>query len=71
MGRLHGTLKEWVREKRGAREKFEETIDGYRAYYDYLRPNMALNGESPAKGKERWINVMLSSADKHKARKED
>jgi len=67
--RLHGTIKEWVKEKRGAREKFEEIIDGYRAYYNYLRPNMALNEESPAKGEEKWINVILSSANKHKAEK--
>jgi len=69
--RLHGTVKEWVREKRGAREKFEEIIDGYRVYYNYLRPSMALNEESPAKGGERWINVLLSSASKHNARKKD
>ncbi|MEM2587216.1 MAG: DDE-type integrase/transposase/recombinase, partial [Candidatus Bathyarchaeia archaeon] len=69
--RLHGTLKEWVREKRGAREKFEEIIEGYRIYYNYLRPNMRLNEETPAKGGEKWISLILSSANKHKAREED
>ncbi|MGB9959865.1 MAG: IS6 family transposase [Candidatus Bathyarchaeales archaeon] len=69
--RLQGTIKEWVKEKRGAGEKFEEIINGYRVYYNYLRPNMALNEESPAKSEEKWISVMLSSTTKHNARKED
>ncbi|MEM1709135.1 MAG: hypothetical protein QW391_05860, partial [Nitrososphaerota archaeon] len=61
--RLHGILKEWVREKRGARGKFEEMINGYRIYYNYLRPNTALGEETSAKAEEKWINIILSLAN--------
>ncbi|MEM3698107.1 MAG: IS6 family transposase [Candidatus Bathyarchaeia archaeon] len=57
--RLHGTIKEWIMEKRGAREKFEEIVSGYRIYYNYLRPNTALNEETPTNAKEKWVKVIL------------
>lgn len=60
MERLHGTIKGWIKSKRGARGKFKELIDGYRIYYNYLRPNTALNEKSPAKTEQKWVSVILS-----------
>ncbi|MEM2239790.1 MAG: hypothetical protein QXL27_05735 [Candidatus Bathyarchaeia archaeon] len=46
-----------------------EMIDGYRAYYNYLRPNVALNEEPPAKGENKWTNVILHQPTSIKRKK--
>ena len=47
--RLHGTIKEWIRSKgKGLGNHAQELIEGYRLYYNHLRPNMATNNKPPA-----------------------
>lgn len=58
--RLHGTMKEWIKRRRGLKEKFNEFVESYRLYYNYIRPNNALKDETPAKNEGKWIKVLLS-----------
>jgi transposase-like protein len=62
--RLHGTVKEWIKRKRGAKGKFKELINGYQIYYNNLRPNIALKDKTPTKSEEKWATLIFS-AHKH------
>lgn len=48
--RLHNTVKERVKVMRGLHN--DETAnafnDGFKAYYNFIRPHQALNGKTPA-----------------------
>ena len=58
--RLHGTLKSWVRSKRGLKSHAEEIIEAYRIYYNYVRPHIGLNGTPPVNGYEgKWLPLPL------------
>jgi len=69
--RLHGTVRERDKVMRGL--KGEETgkiiVDGLKNYYNFLRPHMGLDGETPAKmanidlelGRNRWKSIIKKS----------
>lgn len=48
--RFHGTLKERTKVMRGLKsiDTATQFIDGYLAYYNYMRPHEALDGQTPA-----------------------
>lgn len=48
--RLNGTVRERVKVMRGLDndESAQKTVDGYRLYYNFIRPHQSLNGETPA-----------------------
>ncbi len=55
--RLHGTIKDWVKRRRGVKKDFTE---GYRIYYNHVRSNMALGGRAPARdAREKWVSIIL------------
>ncbi|MEM2144905.1 MAG: DDE-type integrase/transposase/recombinase [Candidatus Jordarchaeaceae archaeon] len=58
--RLHGTIKDWTKNKRGMKNHSQELIDGYRLYYNHLRPNIALEEKTPANKnkKAKWISLI-------------
>jgi len=69
--RLHGTVRERDKVMRGL--KGEDTgkviVDGLKNYYNFLRPHMGLEGETPAKtanidlelGRNRWQSIIKKS----------
>ncbi len=46
-----------------------QVIDGWRIYYNFIRPHMAPNGKTPAEacgikieGKNKWLTLIQNSA---------
>ena len=64
--RLHGTIKSWTKNRRGMKTHSQELIEGYRFYYNHLRPNTALNERAPAETnkKAKWISIVGNSISK-------
>jgi len=73
--RLHGTIRERNKVMRGLDDnKTAQTIiDGFRIYYNFLRPHMALNGKTPAEqaklklqlGKNKWLSLINRSTNQN------
>jgi transposase-like protein len=68
--RLHGTIRERNKVMRGLEDdKTAQTIiDGFRIYYNFIRPHMALNGKTPAESagiskleKNKWRSLIKKS----------
>jgi len=59
--RLHGTIKDWVKRKRDLKDGFKEFIDAYRAYYNLLRPSMALGKKTNKR--EKWLTILTYQAN--------
>ena len=69
--RLHGTIRERDKVMRGLKtERTAKTMtEGYRAYYNFIRPHQALNGKTPAEkahiglelGNNRWLSLIKES----------
>ena len=58
--RLHGTMRDWVRKRRGLKDDFKDFLEGYRKYYNYIRPNIALDERTPAGDSgEKWIDIIM------------
>jgi transposase-like protein len=70
--RLHNTVRERVKVMRGLHNDKTASAfnDGFKAYYNFIRPHQALNGKTPAEvagvnlklGKNRWKGVIQVSA---------
>lgn len=60
--RLHGTLKEWLGNKRGMKDHANELIEGYRHYYNFIKPTEATNQNKPEKTK--WISFITYAKTK-------
>jgi putative transposase len=73
--RLHNTLRERVKVMRGLHNEKTATIfnDGFKVYYNYIRPHQALQGKTPAEvagidlklGKNRWKEVIKQAVTKN------
>ena len=69
--RLNGTVREREKVMRGLKtERTANTmIEGYRAYYNFIRPHQSLNGQTPAEkanidlelGNNKWLNLIKAS----------
>ena len=46
--RLNGTIREREKVTRNLKEQAPTVIEGYRNYYNLVRPHQALNGKTPA-----------------------
>ena len=72
--RLHGTFKDRIKVMRGMKrfERTEELSEGYRIYYDFVKPHLFLNGKTPAEasgllrenGGNRWLGRSLGLRSK-------
>lgn len=66
--RLNGTLRERVKVQRGWKSHKSAIAEGKRINYNFVKPHMALNGETPAKkaglevnGKNKWMDLLESA----------
>ena len=57
--RLHGTIRERNKTMRGLdnEDSAQTIIDGFRIYYNFIRPHMALNGKTPAEKAKLVLNL--------------
>lgn len=69
--RLQGTIREREKVTRNLKEKAPIIIEGYRNYYNFIRPHMALNGKTPAEkatisrlGKNKWMSLIRKSSQR-------
>lgn len=69
--RLNGTIREREKVTRNLKEQAPTIIEGYRNYYNLIRPHQALNGKTPAQSanldlnleKNKWLSLIERSAD--------
>ena len=71
--RLHNTIRERTKVMRGLHNDKTATAfnDGFKAYYNFIRPHQALNGKTPAEaaginlklGKEKWLDIIRNSVN--------
>jgi len=62
--RLQGTIKNWTKAKRGLKSRSQALVEGYRLYYNFIRPHMALSNKAPVNMNKdgRWLLLL----EKHK-----
>lgn len=70
--RFHGTVRERNKVMRALKqdEPTNQILEGFRIYYNFLRPHMTLNGKTPAQvakidlqlGQNRWESLIRQSA---------
>jgi len=58
--RLNETLKDWIKSKRGLKEHAREVVEGYRVYYNFIRPHMALGDIPPSGRKNTWLSLVMN-----------
>ena len=70
--RLNGTLRERVKVQRAWKKHSSPTAEGQRVQYNFVKPHMALEGQTPAQiagikieGKNKWMNLLEKAKDKH------
>jgi transposase-like protein len=74
--RLHNTVRERVKVMRGLHNDKTATAfnNGFKAYYNFIRPHQALNGKTPAEvagvdlklGKNRWLKLVKKAKENKK-----
>lgn len=68
MERLNGEIRDREKVFRGLKKMETPIFEGYRIYHNYIRPHMALNGDTPAKragiiieGQNKWITLIQNA----------
>jgi transposase-like protein len=68
--RLNGTLRERVKVQRGWKSMKTAIPEGQRIQYNFVRPHMALDGQTPAQaagigveGKNKWMQLLKKAVD--------
>jgi len=67
--RLNSTIREREKVMRSLKNNNSEIVDGFRIYYNFIRPHMALDGKTPAEvagiklklGKNKWKSLIEQS----------
>jgi len=72
--RLNGTVREREKVMRGRKGDMtdEELMNGFRTYYNFVRPHQSLNGKNPCRGfriisplgENKWLSL-IQKASKH------
>lgn len=69
--RMQGSIREREKVMRSLKNEDSEIVDGYRIYYNFIRPHMSLDGKTPAeeagidlglKG-DKWLALIKQSAE--------
>ena len=70
--RLQGTIKNWVKVKRGLKSRSQELVEGYRLYYNFIRPHMALCNKAPVNINKngRWLPLITTKKAQAKPKPE-
>lgn len=65
--RLNGTLRERVKVQRGWKTMKTQLAEGARINYNFIKPHMALNGQTPAQkaglDRETWMSLLKKSLE--------
>lgn len=69
--RMQGSIREREKVMRSLKIEDSDVVEGYRIYYNFIRPHMSLNGKTPAEvagldlGLEgdRWLSLIKQSAE--------
>ena len=69
--RMQGSIREREKVMRSLKNEDSEVVDGYRIYYNFVRPHMALEGKTPAEVSgldlglegDRWLSLIKQSAE--------
>ena len=71
--RLHGTIRERNKVMRGLGNNGSapELLEGFKIYYNFIRPHMGLNGKTPTEaanlslqlGENKWLSLIRTSAN--------
>ena len=71
MERLNGEIRDREKVMRGLKKVETPIIPGYQIYHNYLRPNEALEGKTPAdacgievQGENKWLTLIQNASRK-------
>lgn len=71
MERLNGEFRDREKVTRGIKKTDSVIFDGYQIYHNYIRPHMALNGQTPAdkagiriEGSNKWKTLIQNASKK-------
>lgn len=69
MERLNGEIRDREKVVRGVKKPDSPLIDGYQIYHNYVRPHMALDGQTPAdragieiQGNDKWLTLIQNAS---------
>lgn len=69
MERFNGSIRDREKTMRGLKRRRTPILEGMQVYYNYFRPNMALNGKTPAEacgiqieGANKWITLIQNAS---------
>jgi hypothetical protein len=67
---LNGTLRERVKVQRGWKSYKTPLAEGARIHYNFVKPHMALEGQTPAEragvgieGKNKWLELLAKAME--------
>jgi transposase-like protein len=59
---LHGTMRAWLKVKRGMKQNTRDLLEGRRIFYNNMRRNLTL-GRSPSGADARWVDLVIPPLD--------
>jgi hypothetical protein len=72
MERMNGEIRDRERVMRGLEKKDTPILKGVQLFHNYIRPHMALNGQTPAeragikvKGQDKWLTLIQNASRKN------
>jgi len=72
MERFNGELRDREKIVRGVKKADSPLLTGYQIYHNYVRPHMALDGQTPAekagiqvKGQDKWLTLIQNASKKN------